>query len=248
MKKILFIFLLLSIVTQQASAQCNPDRHSTSWYDGWISCQKSNNPNSERGITHWVLYDLGEIYALSTTKFWNSNNPNHLDYGIQEMIFDYSIDGINWNNLGVFTFSEASGKTTYEGIDGPDFDNKLARYVLLTPTSNYGGSCYGFSELKLNIGDEVLSIDPEIGFAAVAFPNPFEDEITVRIDTLFPDKTIEYSITDLLGRTILFDSLDNLSGTNTFTLTNNELNLATGIYLLSIYQNNQQQTIKIVKE
>ena len=247
MKKIIIIVLIIFGI-HRSVAQCNTDRHSTSWFDGWISCQKTSNPNTERGVTHWILYDLGSIYALSTTKLWNSNDPSHLEYGVQQVYFDYSIDGINWNSLGSIHFPEASGKTTYEGTDGPDFDNKLARYVLLTPTSNYGGSCYGFSELKLNIGNEVQAIDPDLGFAVLAYPNPFQNEISIRIDTFYPDKKIDYSITDLLGKTLYYKSLDNPSGSNTVTISTNEINLATGIYFLSVQQNNQTQTIKIVKE
>ncbi len=248
MKQIFLLLVISSFSLNQSLAQCNADRHSTSWYDGWISCQTSPNPNSQRGNTHWILYDLGSLYSLSTTQLWNANDPAHLDYGVQEMIFDYSIDGTNWENLGTYSFSEASGKSTYEGNEGPDFNNVLARYVLLTPTANFGGSCYGFSEFKINIGNDVLTINPEIGFASLAYPNPFSDEVTVRVDTLFPDKPISYGITDLLGHTIIFKNLENLTGSNTFTLNNNDFNLATGIYLLSIYQGNQQQTIKIVKK
>ena len=55
--------------------------------------------------------------------------------------------------------NQASGASIYEGEEGPDFDGAKARYVLITPLSNFGGDCFGFSELKIQITDPFDIID-----------------------------------------------------------------------------------------
>jgi len=79
------------------------------------------------------MYDLGYDYVLNETKFWNANEPKHLDFGINEYHLDYSLDGVTWTNLGTYNMDQASGLSYYEGDAGPDFDSAKARYVLITP-------------------------------------------------------------------------------------------------------------------
>lgn len=135
------------------SSQCLPDRHSSTWYDGWISCEEKDNPNPIRGISHYIMYELDDIYYLYEMKIWNMNAPDLLDYDIQNVIVDISDDGSNWTEYGQFTFSQATGKNDYEGTEELNFNGTKAKYVLLTPTSNYGGSCYGLSEIKIRARD-----------------------------------------------------------------------------------------------
>jgi hypothetical protein len=248
MKKIILLILIGVLNLNTINAQCYSDRHSTTWFDGWVSCETSPNPISSYGSTHWILYDLGYVYTLFDSKFWNTNEPNHLDNGMMDYSIDYSIDGNTWTNLGSYTLSQASGISTYEGVEGPVFNGTSARYLLITPSSNYGGSCYGFSEFKVYLDDTVSIVDEAYGFGVLAYPNPFTDEIQIKIDTLYPDEPIKYSITDILGKTIIENTISNNTETNTFSLPNNKLRLSSGIYLLNIYQNNKKQTIKIVKK
>lgn len=230
------------------NAQCHTDRHSTNWFDAWVSCETSLNPNTSYGDSHWIMYDLGYVYTLHTSKLWNINDPNQLDNGIMDYAVDYSIDGITWTNLGNYTLDEASGSSIYEGTEGPDFNATQARYVLLTPSSNYGGSCFGLSEFKVYLDDTVSIIDEEYGFGVSAYPNPFTDEIQISVETIYPDDPIKYTLHDVLGRVIIENNLETVTTSNTFTLLNSSLKLSSGIYLLTIYQNDKQQTIKIIKD
>ncbi len=151
--KVTILALLFGWVYAQLNAQCFPDRHSTNWFDGWISCEPTPNPNPQRGDSHWIMYDLGNLYELGHSHFWNANDPAHLDYGINEVVIDYSLDGISWNELGNYSFSQASGLSTYEGETGPDFTGLSLKYVLITVLSNHGGSCYGFGEARFEVLD-----------------------------------------------------------------------------------------------
>jgi len=159
MKKYSLTILFGLFTVFYAMGQCYPDRHSTSWYDGWISCEKAANPNDVYEASHWILYDLNENFELGKMHVWNSNDPSHLDYGMNEVNVDYSLDGIEWINLGLFYFDPATGKSIYEGFEGPDFGGVLARYVLLTAMSNYGGECYGLSEIKIEVEKSTVGIE-----------------------------------------------------------------------------------------
>jgi hypothetical protein len=247
MKNLLYITITFILGFQTINSQCLTDRHSTTWYDGWVSCETSANPNSSYGDSHWIMYDFGFTYTLFGTQFWNVNDPANLNYGIMDYSVDYSTDGNTWTNLGNFTLSQASGLSTYQGEIGPNFGEINARYVLITPTSNYGGSCFGFSEVKFYLDDTVGVDETAIGFNSVAYPNPFSDTINIRINTQYPNIPLTYSIYDILGRNIYEKTITDVSETNNLSISNDDLHLISGIYFLKIKHNNQQQTVKIVK-
>ena len=243
-----YILIVLVLSFQFIQSQCYPDRHSTNWFDGWVSCDKSPNPIASYGETHWIMYDLGYDYVLNETKIWNANEPKHLDYGIQEFNLDYSLDGATWTNLGEFNIEQASGLSIYEGDEGPDFNSAKARYLLITPNSNYGGNCYGISELKISITDPFLIIDEEDGFNASVYPNPFVDNINLRLVALDESTPLDYTLYDILGRSIIGSSITMIEDTDTYGLTLNGNSLSIGIYILKIIQNGKEQSFKLIKK
>lgn len=249
MKKFLiYIAFITSLSSQLTNGQCHPDRHSTNWFDGWISCEESANPIASYGNTHWIMYDLGYNYVLKETKFWNTNAPKNLNDGMNTFNIDYSLDGVTWSNLGEFTLNQASGFSTYEGEEGPDFNETKARYVLITPTSNYGGDCYGFSELKINIKDPFEVIYEEEGFNATAYPNPFKNNVSLRILSLDDTLPIYYALYDILGRKVISNSVNMTEGIDTYELPLYGNTLSSGIYVLKIEQNGKQKSFKLIKE
>ena len=147
------LFLISIMALQSAWSQCYPDRHNSTWFDGWVSCEESVNPNPARGNGHWILYNFHQQYALFEMDVWNFNAPDYLDYGMQEVVIDISADSITWTEYGQVTFPQANGLNTYEGAEVLDFDSTLAQYVLVTAVSNYGGSCYGLSEIRIRAQD-----------------------------------------------------------------------------------------------
>ena len=243
-----YILIIAFLGAQLITAQCYPDRHSTNWFDGWVSCETTPNPITSYGETHWIMYDLGYDYVLNETKFWNANEPKHLDFGINEYHLDYSLDGVTWTNLGTYNMDQASGLSYYEGDAGPDFDSAKARYVLITPISNYGGDCFGMSELKMTITDPFLVIEEEDGFNASVYPNPFVDNISLRIAALDEAAPMEYMLYDILGRAILGNTLSMTEGTDTYDIPLNGGNLSPGIYILKIIQNGKERTYKLLKD
>jgi hypothetical protein len=95
------------------------------------------------------MYDLQETYYLYEMNVWNMNSSAILDYGLQNVYIDLSSDLVNWTEFGQFTFSQAPGQNDYEGVEEVDFEGAKARYVLITVIDNYGGSCYGLSEVRI---------------------------------------------------------------------------------------------------
>ncbi|NND33444.1 MAG: T9SS type A sorting domain-containing protein [Saprospiraceae bacterium] len=243
LKKLRLIICLsaMSLLAYDSSGQCYPDRHSTNWYDGWISCEAFPNPNPQHGISHWIMYDFGQVYALKNSKIWNSNDPNHLNRGMKDVIIDVSDDGADWTSAGRYTFAQANGKNTYQGFDGPDFTGTSARYLLITAVDNWGGACYGLSEIRFEAEDVATSIAESNAledrcFSVETYPNPFSVKSRIIIQSQC-DKEINYRITDVLGRSIESGIIGGVSGYHTIHL--NGSMLVPGNYIVAIRQGNQ---------
>jgi len=132
--------------------QCNAATYSTNEKDSWLSCQKKISPNNNRGNSHWLQYDLGYIYALGATKFWNYNVTNLTGRGFKQVAIDYSLDGTSWTDGGTFQLPQANGDQGYEGVTGLDLSGISARYILITALSNWnGGTCAGLSEVRFEV-------------------------------------------------------------------------------------------------
>jgi hypothetical protein len=240
--KYFYCFLMAHLITVQAAiSQCYPDRHSTNWFDGWVSCEAFPNPNAQHGLSHWIMYDFGQEFALKKTKIWNSNDPNNLNRGIRNVTIDYSANGSDWLNAGTYTLQQADGKTTYQGFEGPDLTGIRARYVLLTAIDNYGGTCYGLSEIRFEAEDAVtdvaeIEMRPDGCFTVEAYPNPFQVKSKIIIQSQC-EKEIKYKITDILGRTVDAGIVGSASGFHTLQIDGSTL--APGNYIVSIAQGAQ---------
>jgi uncharacterized repeat protein (TIGR01451 family) len=86
-----------------------------------------------------------------------------------------------------------------------------------------------------NINDWIEFVGEENAFNAQAFPNPMQNELTLKVGGQF-----NYEILDLAGRKLL-------QGLGVSQTTINTESLAKGTYLLSVYVNGSRQIGKIVK-
>ncbi len=150
MKKYLLAIGILIFIVNESVAQCCPDRHSTNAHDGWISCTPSQNPVAGLGNTHWIRYDFGQVHEMHQTTFWNLNDPDRLADNANYVRVHHSTDGQNWTYWGNINFVQATGDPKYEGFEGPNFNGIQARYLVLTALTNFGGSCSGFGEMRIN--------------------------------------------------------------------------------------------------
>ncbi|GEM_PF-550094 len=130
--------------------------------DAWLSCAPlSDAPNTARNGNHWIQYDFGGAYNLGTTQVWNYNVTGATASGFQQVVIDYSTDGIHWQELGIYNWNLATGATDYEGFVGPDFTNITARYVLISSMDD-PNSCRGIHKIAFNA----------VSCPNIAFTNP----------------------------------------------------------------------------
>ncbi len=155
--KNIYILLVTLFCTNLLSAQCFDDGHSPFENQGWLSCQESLNPIPERGTNHWLLYDLGHIYTIDETYFWNHNVWGETGMGVNQILIDYSTDKQNWKTIGPYTIDKAPGSWKYTGIEGPTLGNVTGRYFLITVLSTHDPSttCAGLGEIRFSIGESV---------------------------------------------------------------------------------------------
>ncbi len=217
MKKNLYLVLALMIVSETAIAQCFPDRHSTNYYDGWISCETAPNPNTVRPSGHFIMYDFGKVFMLGQMQLWNTNDPARLDWGMRDVAIDVSLDGENWMHAGDFTIPQANGLSTYEGDAGPFLNQIEARYLLITGLNNYGGECFGLSEMRVDGEEVIISGVDEIETLACVdvslYPNPFAEKMTL-VFTPGCTGDLRYVLYDGLGHEILAEKTSLTSGLN----------------------------------
>jgi hypothetical protein len=249
MKQTVLIITLWISALHMGNAQCFPNRHSTNFYDGWVSCELADSPNPLRGKSHFIMYDYGKVYKLGQAEIWNTNDPAHLDWGMRDVAIDYSLDGINWAEAGQFTFAQASGQSTYEGTPGPHLNDIEARYLLITGINNYGGECFGFSEIKISAEEVIISdVEPVDQLECVdvtVYPNPFADKMTL---TLTPGCSgeLRYILYDGLGKIVLNQTASLISGQNKSIDVGQDLPAGTyNLYLQYGGKSTQRSVVKV---
>ncbi len=201
--KYLFTIVFATLFIFQGFSQCLDHTHTPFDNDSWLSCEMSANPNPNRPVSHWIMYDLGYEYVLDSTYIWNFNTWGMSDVGIQEAVIDYSLDGVNWTTLDSFIIDQASASVKYQGMQGPGFEHEPARYVLLTALSNWGNtSCTGLSEIKFGISETVYTETPvELSNSRlVVTPNPVNNLANVSIKSEHTPERV--SLFDISGKLI----------------------------------------------
>lgn len=104
-----------------------------------------------------VIFALPRVESLGQFYVWNYNEPASLDCCVKEMDIKYSLDGADWKDFGVVTLNQSSSEEDQKhggcvacNYDDPiDFGGVPARFIALTPTSNYGGGSMGLSEIRV---------------------------------------------------------------------------------------------------
>ena len=181
--KIIPIIVALLLSIPLFAQDCSDGTHSTNLRDSWLSCSTSANPNPLRGNTHWVLYDLGYLYQIDGTKFWNYNVAGETDKGMKNLVIDYSIDGINWTEAANFQLAQASGTPDYVGQLGPNLGAITTRYILISATDTWGnGDCAGLSEVRFDISGIVNDVNDLTTNSKeiTLYPNPTNGKFNVR--------------------------------------------------------------------
>lgn len=108
-----------------------------------------------------IVFDYGQVEALGKMFVWNYNDTDHLDYGMRDILVEYSVDGNGWARLGQFELAKniAFENESYGGnmasnladSNKPiDFGGVPGRYVRITPISSWSkDDNYGLSEVRI---------------------------------------------------------------------------------------------------
>ncbi len=120
------------------------DLHSVEPAGMWLS---GDEPNA------WIEYELDKVYKLYEMWVWNSNGmmESFLGFGFKDVTIEYSTNGTEYTTLGTtHEFVRAPGADDYAHNTTVDFGGAPAKYVRLTPNSNWGGMLdqYGLSEVR----------------------------------------------------------------------------------------------------
>ena len=148
----LFHVIALLLCAHFISAQCFEDRHNMNYADSWKSCSMAQNPATSE-MSHWIMYDFGEEYTLYNMHVWNYNHPTDSDDGIMNFMVHTSVDGSNWTEVGTYSVTQANASSFYGGQTVANLGGVTAQYVVITGLDNYGGECFGLSEVRFGLED-----------------------------------------------------------------------------------------------
>lgn len=255
-----YIILMVVLPCVQGAAQSS-DWHTTNLSEAWHSCLPAPNPNGSRNGGHWIYYDFGQVYRLTTTHFWNLNVPERVNSydnqawsltrvkgkpedGLKEVVLDYSFDGKNWTEWGKFELPKAPASPFYDGVAGPDLGGLQTRYLMLTAISNHGGSCYGLSEVRFDVQEapsSVLTVSDQRLQLGVQ-PNPMQTESVVTLHG-FPSGDAKLRLLNVHGE-VLSEQAVVIAGEHT-ELVWSPGSFPSGIYVLQVVHPRSTASAKI---
>jgi len=111
----------------------------------WLSAKGGPQPT-------WIQYEFDGTYKLHEMRVWNYNIvvESIAGLGLKDVTVEHSVNGTDWTSLGDVQFAQAPGQDGYAHNTTVSFGGVAAKYVRLTPKSNWGGLAaqYGLSEVR----------------------------------------------------------------------------------------------------
>ena len=180
------------------------------------------------------------IYILDTLDAeldWSTFELIQSTHEVEVENFGNGVLRFKYNNIWLPDSSESQelsqGHFIYRVRENPD--NTLGSEITNTAYIYFDWNPAIITNTTYNINDWIEFVGEENAFNVQAFPNPMNNELTLKVEGKF-----NYEILDLTGR-----KLAEGMGVNQTTI--NTESLATGTYLLSVYVNGAKQTGKVLK-
>ncbi len=183
------------------------------------------------GVASPLPIALKSFSALETGKtnslFWETETEKN----VRTFVIERSVDGLVWTKLVEIlpnpskqytTEDRTPYLTTYYRLKNVDTDGKEDRSKVVVVKRSTG---------KFNLNN--------------VFPNPTDNDLTVQFETA-NISTVQITITDILGRTLLQQEVEANIGLNSIMV--NTSTLSAGTYLLSLSDGNTTLTQRIVKQ
>jgi autotransporter-associated beta strand protein len=103
----------------------------------WMSTG-NQGPND---FNPYVIYDLGVVYNLQTTRIWNYNETGYTKFGDSSILLSTSADGVNFTQFGIINPAQGGG-TSAEPAQ--DFATAVSgvRYVKMQILTNWDGAIF----------------------------------------------------------------------------------------------------------
>jgi hypothetical protein len=99
----------------------------------WMSTGPDMNP--------YLIYDLGVVYNLQTTRIWNYNETGYTKFGVSSILLSTSADGVNFTQFGIINLAEGGGTSTEPA---QNFATAVSgvRYVKMQVLTNQDGAIF----------------------------------------------------------------------------------------------------------
>ncbi len=226
-----------------------------SYYSSAVIASRGNDSdgtnNSHWGGTpypQWWKVDLGDLYDITRVVLRNYyDGVRYYHYVIESSLDDR-----------VYTSIAVKDNTNRATDSGDSYDvSTTARYLRVTMTYNSANTGVHISDFRVygslqsskggdpfyspDVKVDLLSDNPLTEHRLSVFPNPFNDHISVRVDSP-EDETYELSVIDLGGRTVYRNPRIPVNADNLF-----ELNLPEGIYILRVRNDLNIMTSRIIR-
>ena len=102
----------------------------------------------------WVRFDFAQPVRLSAVRIWNHNQSGLLNRGFRKTRLLTSADGARWATQNV-ELKRGAGLSERVAMAA----KSPVKSVIIAGDSNYGGSCYGLSEVRFLTAREVAEKD-----------------------------------------------------------------------------------------
>jgi hypothetical protein len=183
------------------------------------------------GIASPLPIALKSFTASETGKtnslFWETASEKNL----RAFVIERSVDGFAWSKLTEVqpntskqysTEDRSPYMTTYYRLKNVDTDGKEDVSKVIVVKRSTG---------KFNLNN--------------VFPNPTDNDLTVQFETA-NTATVQIAVTDILGRMVLHQEIEAVTGLNSIVV--NTSTLSAGTYLLSLSDGNNTLTQRVVKQ
>ena len=155
-------FIKLTPIDAKHAPLVNDSGMSGLWSGNQLHTYRETTPASmyAGSAAEDLVFDIGYADSLGKLFIWNYNNSKDLNSGIRSCEIWYSLDNKNWTKLDNYMLAKCSSSdnTTYGGNMSTnvavtnlpiDFEGTVARYIRIRELTNWGGSKYGLSEIRL---------------------------------------------------------------------------------------------------
>jgi len=221
---------------------------------GLITVDNETNAWSSTSLRYGSNADLNlDLSALSNIEFVLDNFAGNLTGSGRQVTFTLNlISGIGtpgYKSKAVSIVMQNDGEyfipVTLPGLGQVNFGDIDRINIGWTDQGTSGGNDYSFGPFcarsgtgnRKNYADITILDDPRVEL----FPVPANDVLHLEVET-FEDRTLEFAIIDLMGRTVLSGKSPISLGLNAFSFNTTEL--ANGVYTLVLVQEGEIQNLR----